>query len=117
MKKVFICDDSYVSALALQHFLTNEGIFIESTTFKQKEFEEALESKSKPDFVTMDMVLPDGDGIQCCRKLWTKYPDTPVIFVTNDKVSDNQKAELPHVKHYFTKPIIPEKVRAALASL
>jgi DNA-binding response OmpR family regulator len=117
MKKAIICDDSRVSALALQYFLTNEGIFIEATVFGQKEFEEVLKTAEKPDFVTMDMVLPDGDGIQCCKKLWEKYPKTPVIFVTTAKVTEEQKAELPYVKDYFEKSIIPEKVKASLSKL
>ncbi len=114
MKKVLICDDSRVSALAIQHFMTQNGVYIEGTVFGQKDFEKLIETSDKPDFVTMDMILPDGDGVQCCKKLWAKWPKIPVIFFTDAEIKSELRAQLPHVKMYITKPIINKKIVDAL---
>jgi len=117
MKKVIICDDSRVSALAIQHFMTKNDVYIEGTAFGQKEFEKLIDTSEKPDFVSMDMVLPDGDGIQCCQKLWEKWSNLPVIFITKDKISDDQKSQLAHVKKYLLKPITNDTILEAITSI
>jgi CheY-like chemotaxis protein len=45
---------------------------------------EALEvfDKEKPDLVTLDIMMPDIDGIQVLRQLKQKNPNVPVIMLT-----------------------------------
>ena len=117
MKKVIICDDSRVSALALQNLMTKENILIEATVFNQKDFIKALDNHEKPDFVSMDMILPDGSGVECCQLLWEKYPSLPVIFITGDEVTASDKEKLPHVKAYLKKPVTPEIVKESISKL
>jgi DNA-binding response OmpR family regulator len=43
----------------------------------------------RPDLVLLDLMLPDGDGLESCCALKSLYPNLPVIMLTaKDKVSD-----------------------------
>lgn len=83
MKKfrVLIVDDSRVSRAMLGDMLIN-------TMFEvcgyAKNSVEAVEKYSdlRPDIVTMDMNLPDCDGIQCSRKLLVINPEARIIMVS-----------------------------------
>lgn len=37
----------------------------------------------RPDLVLMDMRLPDGDGIEACRRIKAQNPQTRVLFLTS----------------------------------
>ena len=42
-----------------------------------------LFEKSNPDVVLMDVSLPDGNGIDLCKEIKTKYPQVKVIMLTS----------------------------------
>lgn len=49
-------------------------------------------ARLKPDVVLLDIRLPDGSGIEACRQILKKSPDTRVLMVTsvvNDTVVDD----------------------------
>ncbi len=116
-KKVMVCDDAKLAALAIKQFLIGASYDVTSLTYSVAEFTAALEEVEKPDFVTMDYVLPDGDGVDCCKALWAKWDGMPVLFITADPVPDDRKSELPHVKHFMLKPIASDKMQAAIDQL
>ena len=42
-----------------------------------------------PDLILLDVMLPDGDGMEICRDLRKRMPDLPIIMLTaRDKISD-----------------------------
>jgi len=46
-------------------------------------------STRQPDLITLDIMLPDGDGVEICRHLRKESPKIPIILLTaRDKVSD-----------------------------
>lgn len=43
----------------------------------------ALIEETSPDVAVVDVVLPDGDGIQLCREILSHHPDTACVLLTS----------------------------------
>ena len=79
----------------------------------------ALASAAKPDLIVLDVVLPDIDGFEVCRRLRAIDNDVPVIFLTaRDTTSDTVTGLTLGGDDYITKPFSVEalvaRVRAVL---
>lgn len=58
-----------------------------------------------PALVILDLTLPDGDGIEICRKLKRSYPKIPIIMLTaRDRVSDKVLGLETGADDYIVKP-------------
>ncbi len=79
MKLLIVDDDTNIQRLYKEE-LEEEGydIVIASTG------KDALEmfEKENPDIVTLDILMPDIDGISLLRKMKEKRPDIPIIMST-----------------------------------
>jgi putative two-component system response regulator len=75
----------------------------------------AIARKASPDLVLLDIMMPDTDGYEVCRRLKADEAtrSTPVIFLTalDDTADEARGLDLGAVD-YITKPITPELVRA-----
>jgi two-component system, OmpR family, response regulator len=79
----------------------------------------ALASAANPDLIVLDVVLPDIDGFEVCRRLRAIDNDVPVIFLTaRDTTSDTVTGLTLGGDDYITKPFSVEalvaRVRAVL---
>ena len=78
--KILVVDDDKRIQLLYQAELEEEGyeVFIAgSGTEALEKFDEI-----EPDLVTLDILMPDIDGIQVLRKMKEKKPQLPVIMST-----------------------------------
>lgn len=58
-----------------------------------------------PELIILDLMLPDGDGIEICKLLKEKYPKTPIIMLTaRDGVSDKVTGLESGADDYIVKP-------------
>ncbi len=58
-----------------------------------------------PDLVILDLMLPDGDGVEICKKLKEECPKIPVIMLTaRDSVSDKVTGLESGADDYIVKP-------------
>lgn len=58
-----------------------------------------------PDLALLDIMLPDGDGVDICRSLKEQYPKMPVIMLTaRDSVSDKVTGLESGADDYVVKP-------------
>lgn len=79
--RVLVVDDSKVSRIMMASVLSR-------TTFQicdyAKNSMEAVEKyrSLNPDVVTMDMNLPDGDGIECSRKILEINPQAKIVMIS-----------------------------------
>ena len=59
----------------------------------------------RPDVLILDLMLPDGDGVEICRALRTQYPVLPIIMLTaKDKISDKVIGLESGADDYVVKP-------------
>ena len=112
-KKVLIVDDERLNLTVLSNLLKSDY-----KTVVAKSGEQALEragSEVPPDLILLDIMMPEMDGYEVCRRLKDNPAtrDIPVIFVTalNDAQDETRGFELGAVD-YLTKPISPAVVAA-----
>ncbi len=102
-KKILIVDDSPTGIKAVSAVLKQYDTII-ATDGKQ-----ALEKahSDKPDLVVLDVIMPNMDGFQACRKM-KKSPDLkhiPVILLTSkNQKSDEFWGKKQGADVYLTKP-------------
>jgi diguanylate cyclase (GGDEF)-like protein len=113
-QKVLIVDDVRENIKVLIELLKSEY----KTLFAQNG-ERALElaEQKGPDIILLDIVMPDMDGYQVCRKLKQNENtrDIPVIFISAmSEVVDETKGLDVGAVDYITKPISPGIVRARI---
>ena len=79
--KVLVVDDSVISHLVVGDILNNTEFdicsYAKTATIAVEEFK-----KCRPDIVTMDMNLPDSDGIECSRKILEIDPNVKIIMIS-----------------------------------
>lgn len=119
MAKVMVVDDSPFSRNIIADALEEAGFEVVSQAGC---LEEALEeySRTRPDVITMDMVMPGADGLECVRALRLEDPEVKVIVVSSMKDDELVKeAKKLHVAGYVQKPVdsveLVAAVRAAVA--
>ncbi len=64
-----------------------------------------LFEEKRPDLIILDIMLPDGDGIEVCREIRKSHPEIPVIMLTaRDKLSDKVIGLESGADDYIVKP-------------
>jgi twitching motility two-component system response regulator PilH len=114
-KKVLVVDDSPVDITNLKAILADLGC---SVITASNGVEAVAKAKAeKPAVVFLDIVMPDMDGYEACRRL-TAEPETrniPVVFVTSKgQKADQVWGQLQGCKGYIVKPARLEQVEEQL---
>ena len=113
--KILMVDDSPKNIQVVANFLQNEGYDLSFAT----DGKEAIQILSKADFdlILLDVVMPEIDGFEVCRKLSSdeKYKNIPVLFLTvkTDPESIIKGFESGGVD-YITKPFNPYELLARI---
>lgn len=75
----------------------------------------AILAERQPDLVLLDLMLPDGDGLEFCCALKSLHPSLPVIMLTaKDKVSDKVIGLELGADDYMVKPFETRELLARI---
>lgn len=116
-KKVLVVDDSPYIQRELSKILEKNGCEVVATASNGLEAVKKYKDL-KPDFVTMDLVMPQMGGIQALVLLKKIDPEAVVIMVSSmsgkDKILECAKAG---ASYYILKPFEEEKIVEVLNKL
>jgi two-component system OmpR family response regulator len=115
--RVLVVDDEPNIRELVQVALKFHGCTVSTAGTGKQALREA--ESSKPDLIVLDVVLPDLDGFEVCRRLRAAGNEVPVIFLTaRDTSSDTVTGLAIGGDDYVTKPFSVEalvaRVRAVL---
>ena len=110
-KSILVVDDDEMVLMALDELLSPEGYEVH-TVLSGKE---ALEKLDKNDYhlLMLDIIMPEMDGFQLCRKIREKerYREVPIVFLTAKSREEDRILGLESGANLFlSKPISPEKL-------
>lgn len=112
--QILVVDDSLITVKKLSSMLGLLGHKVIMTAASGKEALEAY-GECKPDLVTMDITMPDMDGIEATKLIRERFPDANIIMVTSHgqekMVLDALKAG---AKGYLLKPFRLEKLKEVI---
>jgi two-component system, OmpR family, KDP operon response regulator KdpE len=113
--RVLVVDDEPQIVRGLRVILRNAGYSVESSETKQ----EALDAVSvrPPDLMVLDLVLPDGSGVEVCEEVrrWSALPIIVVSAVGDER--EKVRALDAGADDYITKPFGAEELTARLRAL
>lgn len=117
MLNVLVVDDSLIIRKNVKKYITSLGhnVLGEAQTGAQ-----AIEicQKIKPDLITMDITMPDMDGITAVKNIREFDKDVNIIMVTShgqeEMIVSSLKAG---AKGYILKPVSEEKLAKSIATI
>src|SRR5206468_3567683 len=113
--RVLVVDDEPQIVRGLRVVLRNAGFQVDSAATK----EEALDALAHrpPDAVLLDLVLPDGSGVDVCREVrgWSSVPIVVVSAVGDER--EKVRALDAGADDYVTKPFGSEELTARLRAV
>lgn len=117
--KVLVVDDEKDIVDLIKYNLEKENEFIVTTAYDGKQALE-LASSDKPDLILLDIMMPELNGFDVCKKLKSDNSTSkiPVVFLT---AKENEIDEIVGLElgadDYIQKPISPRKVIARIKSV
>lgn len=114
MAKVLVCDDSAFMRMMLKRLLVEEGheVVGEAGDGKQAVL---LHRQHKPDLTTMDITMPNMNGIEAVQVIHDEDPLAKIIMVTalgqKAIITDALKAG---ASDFIVKPFEPQQVKETI---
>lgn len=115
--KVLIVDDSRISQRMLSDIMSRTNFEVCATAVNAAEAVEKYQ-EFKPMAVTMDMNLPDADGIECSRRIRAIDPEARILMISAMKdASLMTKGREAGIRSFLQKPVSPNDLIDALTYL
>jgi two-component system chemotaxis response regulator CheY len=113
-KRALIVDDSSMMRQMIRDLLEENDVEIVGAASNGKEAVE-LYQQLKPDFVTLDMIMPQQSGLQTLKQLKQLDPQAIVIMISSLSAEDSAAVcTEAGASDYILKPFTEEQVVAVL---
>ena len=115
MVQLYIAEDDYALARGMKFTLERDGYRVHVSSSCRELMEQTR--KETPDLFLLDWNLPDGDGLELCRKLKETW-DTPVFMITARNMEMDQVMCLEGgADDYIAKPFSLSVLKAGITAL
>ncbi len=115
-EKILVVDDEPNIVQLARLYLEREGFRIESVSDGNSALQ-ALET-GRPDLVILDVMLPEVDGLEVCRRLRGKNNQVPILMLTaRDEDIDKILGLEMGADDYMTKPFNPRELVARVKAI
>jgi len=110
-KRILVVDDDEMVLMALEELLKPEGYEVHAFSSGT----EALKKLDEDgfDLLMMDVIMPEMDGFELCRRVRQKekYKEVPIVFLTaKSRDEDRAKGLEVGANLFLSKPISPDKL-------
>ncbi|HOP64232.1 MAG TPA: response regulator [Spirochaetota bacterium] len=115
--KMLIVDDSFVIRKTIEKYAIDLGI---KDIYTAPNGREAIRifGQESPSLVTMDITMPEMDGIECLEELLKLDPSAKIIIITALKDSATGLLALKKgASGFISKPFTPEQIRDEIISV
>ena len=114
-QKILIVDDEPLLVKGLKYGLEQDGYTTEAAYDGKKALE--LQEKEKFDLIILDLMLPEIDGLEVCKKIREKS-DVPIIMLTAKGEDMNKILGLEYgADDYMTKPFNILELKARIKAI
>jgi DNA-binding response OmpR family regulator len=116
MEKILVIEDDRATRKALQQLFEPEGYSVDAAQNGAEGL--AMFRASRPNFVILDLAMPQMNGRDVCRQLRKESEDIPVLVLTgsSDEVSRVTLLEM-GADDYVTKPFSPRELLARVRAV
>lgn len=117
MKKILVVDDDRTMRTVLTRYLENRGYQVEQVTSGAEAL--VAVAKNPPDLVVSDVMMPEMDGLEFCRRLRATPSGQlmPFIFLSGKgELEDRIHGHSIGADDYLTKPVDPRELVAKIES-
>jgi two-component system chemotaxis response regulator CheY len=115
--KLLIVDDSSTVRRSIERHILSERV---TEIYQAANGREAMElfERYRPEFVTMDLTMPEMDGLTCISKMMALKPDTRLMVISalGDAETAIEAVER-GANEYVVKPFSAQDLNLALANL
>ena len=111
MKRLLIVDDALIMRMKIREIATKAGWTVVAEAANGAEGVKLFE-EHRPDMVTLDMVMPEMDGLSALKAIRGNHPEANVVMVS----AVNQKDKLREciaegAMDFVVKPFDPERLQ------
>jgi two-component system chemotaxis response regulator CheY len=117
MLKILVVDDSILMINNIKAYIENLGHSVVGEAMNGNEAVK-LCSELKPDLITMDITMPDMDGISAIEKIKEFDSNVNVVVLTSHSQEEVVMRSLQAgAKGYILKPVSKENLKEAIANI
>src|SRR5262245_48314635 len=114
--RVLIVDDDEAVRRSLSHALRRDGYEVGEAADGLSALDRL--SRVKHDAIVLDVLMPEPNGLEVCKRLRRRGDDTPILMLTARDLVDDRVAGLDAgADDYLVKPFALEELRARLRAL